>query len=129
MPPPRRAKIEISEEPNAKPIKGCKISDRSWPLSSDTNNIKKSPTPRRPRPTTNIPVMAPPLNATLRASFIPTVAACAVLTLARTETFMPMKPQAPDNTAPITNPMAVARSRNTAIRMVRTTPTIAMVLY
>ena len=29
---------------------------------------------------------------------MPLVAACAVRTLARTETFMPMKPQAPDST-------------------------------
>ncbi len=38
---------------------------------------------------------------------MPLVAACAVRTLARTETFMPMKPQAPDSTAPIRKPSAV----------------------
>ncbi len=46
--------------------------------------------------------MAPPLNATLSAGPMPCVAACAVRTLARTDTFMPMKPQAPDSTAPST---------------------------
>src|ERR1700743_3228108 len=36
-----------------------------------------------------MPVMAPPLNATLSAGPMPLVAACAVRTLARTDTFMP----------------------------------------
>ena len=34
------------------------------------------------------------------------VAACAVRTLARTETFMPMKPAAPESTAPMAKPIA-----------------------
>jgi hypothetical protein len=38
------------------------------------------------------------------------VAACAVRTLARTETFMPMKP-APDSTAPIRKPIATSQPR------------------
>jgi hypothetical protein len=54
-----------------------------------------------------MPVIAPPLKATSSAWFMPFVAACAVRTLARTETFMPMKPQAPDSTDPIKNPSAV----------------------
>ena len=76
-----------------------------------------------------MPVMAPPLNATSKAGPIPLVAACAVRTLALTEIFMPMKPQAPESTAPITKPMAVVMSKNTAMRMAKTTPTMAMVLY
>ena len=76
-----------------------------------------------------MPVMAPPLNATSSAGPMPLVAACAVRTLARTETFMPMKPQAPESTAPITKPAAVVRSRKTKIRIARTTPTMAIVLY
>ena len=36
-------------------------------------------------------------------------AASAVRTLARTETFMPMKPQAPESTAPMTKPTAVGQ--------------------
>ena len=74
-------------------------------------NQKKTPTPSRPRPTTSMPVIAPPLKATSSAGPMPCVAACAVRTLARTETFMPMKPQAPDSTAPITKPTAVVPSR------------------
>ena len=35
--------------------------------------------------------------------------ACAVRTLARTETFMPMKPAAPESTAPIRKPMATGQ--------------------
>ena len=76
-----------------------------------------------------MPVMAPPLKATLSAGPMPCVAACAVRTLARTETFMPMKPQAPESTAPITKPTAVVPSRKTPIRMASTTPTMAIVLY
>ena len=76
-----------------------------------------------------MPVMAPPRNATSSAGPMPRVAACAVRTLARTETFMPMKPQAPDSKAPITKPTAVLPSRNTPIRSARMTPTMAMVLY
>ena len=49
-----------------------------------------------------MPVIAPPLKATFSAGPMPSVAACAVRTLARTDTFMPMKPQAPDSTAPST---------------------------
>jgi hypothetical protein len=54
-----------------------------------------------------MPVMAPPLKATSSAGPMPLVAACAVRTLARTDTFMPMKPQAPESTAPSTKPAAV----------------------
>ncbi|MCY1547818.1 hypothetical protein D9M68_838980 [compost metagenome] len=57
------------------------------------------------------------------------MAACAVRTVARTETFMPMKPQAPDRIAPMMKPMAVCPSRKMAIRIASTTPTTAMVLY
>ena len=60
---------------------------------------------------------------------MPWVAACAVRTLARTDTFMPMKPQAPECLAPTTKPTAVAPSRNTPISTASTTPTRAMVLY
>ena len=48
-----------------------------------------------------MPVMAPALKAISRPPPSELIAACAVRTLARTETFMPMKPAAPDNTAPI----------------------------
>ena len=129
IPPPKRAKIEMREEPKAKPIKGCNTAERSWPPPMETRNMKNKATPSRPKPTTSIPVIAPPLKATLSASFMPTVAACAVRTFALTDTFMPIKPQAPDNTAPRTNPMAVAMSKNSAIKIVSTMPTIAIVLY
>ena len=57
------------------------------------------------------------------------VAACAVRTLARTETFMPMKPQAPDSTAPSTKPTAVRMSMKKPISTASATPRMAMVLY
>ena len=59
-------------------------------------------TPSRPRATTNMPVTAPDLNATSRPPARPLVAAAwAVRALARTETFMPMKPAAADRQAPM----------------------------
>jgi len=76
-----------------------------------------------------MPVIAPPLNATSSAGAMPCVAAWAVRTLARTDTFIPMKPQAPERTAPNTNPTAVVLSRKTAISIASTTPTIAIVRY
>ena len=132
MPPPRRAKIEISEEPKARPIKGLSSLARlsSAPRLPSPNRNQKNPvTPSRPSPTTSMPVMAPPRNATSSAGPMPRVAAWAVRTLALTEMFMPMKPQAPESTAPIRKPTAVGMSRNTPISTVSTTPTMPMVLY
>ena len=51
---------------------------------------KKPPTPSRPRPTTSMPVMAPPRKAMASAAFRPVRAASAVRTFERTETFIPM---------------------------------------
>jgi hypothetical protein len=127
MPPPRRAKIEISDEPKAKPSSGLSVSEST--LVPPLMSRKKMPTPSRPRPTTSMPVMAPPLKATSSAGPMPLVAACAVRTLARTETFMPMKPQAPESTAPSTKPAAVILLRKMKISTASTTPTMAMVLY
>jgi len=76
-----------------------------------------------------MPVMAPPRKATSSAGPMPRVAACAVRTLARTEMFMPMKPQAPESTAPSTKPTAVLPSRNTPISTASTRPTSPIVLY
>jgi hypothetical protein len=75
--------------------------------------------------------MAPPVKATCSASFSPVRAASAVRTLARTETFMPMMPQAPESTAPMKKPQAVAQPRAgmKPITRNRITPTMAMVLY
>ena len=49
----------------------------------------------------------PPLKATSSAGGTPPRAASATRELARTETFIPMKPVAPESTAPITKPIAV----------------------
>ena len=53
-----------------------------------------------------MPVTAPDRKAMSRPPASDFVAACAVRTLARTETFMPMKPAAPDRIAPIRKPIA-----------------------
>jgi hypothetical protein len=78
-----------------------------------------------------MPVIAPALKAMSRPAARLTDAACAVRTLARTETFMPMKPAAPDRTAPIRKPMAaVAGKQYARCRYWKTTtPAMAMVLY
>ena len=77
-----------------------------------------------------MPVIAPPRKAICSAALRPSLAACAVRTFARTETFMPMKPATPDRIAPIAKPMAVGQpigekpmTRNS------TTPTKPMVRY
>ena len=58
-----------------------------------------------------MPVMAPALKASSRPPASEVVAAWAVRTLARTETFMPMKPAAPESTAPIRKPIATSEPR------------------
>jgi hypothetical protein len=76
-----------------------------------------------------MPVTAPALNEMSRPSASDLVAACAVRTFARTETFMPMKPAAPESTAPIRKPIAtqlpsrIQRPTNT------TAPTPVIVMY
>ena len=56
-----------------------------------------------------MPVTAPALKARSRPPASEPMAACAVRTLARTETFMPMKPAAPESTAPIRKPIATSQ--------------------
>ncbi len=91
MPPPRRAKIEMREEPKARPMSGFTTSliFTSCP-DEPCSSMKKAVTERRPRPTTRRPVTAPPLKAMSSAGPMPRRAASAVRTLARTDTFMPM---------------------------------------
>src|SRR5205085_1258338 len=66
---------------------------------------------RSARPATSIPVIAPARNAVVRPDCRLCRAASAVRTLARTEMFMPMKPVAPDRTAPITKAAALRPPR------------------
>ena len=76
-----------------------------------------------------MPVTAPALNEMSRPAASDFVAACAVRTFARTETFMPMKPAAPESTAPIRKPIAT-RAPSRIQRPTNTTaPTIAIVMY
>ncbi len=76
-----------------------------------------------------MPVTAPDLKAMSRPAARLLEAACAVRTLARTETFMPMKPAAPDRTAPIRKPIAAATESSHQASRSTTTPTMAMVVY
>jgi hypothetical protein len=73
--------------------------------------------------------MAPPLKATFSALATPPRALSATRALARTDTFMPMKPAAPEKAPPITNPMAVRTSRAMASTMASTTATMPMIWY
>ena len=54
-----------------------------------------------------MPVTEPPLKAASSAGGMPPRAASATRALDRTETFIPMKPAAPDRTPPMTKPMPV----------------------
>ena len=58
-----------------------------------------------------MPVTAPARKAIDEAGGEALEAACAVRTLARTETFMPTKPAAPESTAPIRKPIADGKPR------------------
>jgi hypothetical protein len=49
--------------------------------------------------------------------------------LERTETFIPMKPAAPDARPPIAKPIATSMSCRKISAMNRTTPTMAIVVY
>ena len=76
-----------------------------------------------------MPVTAPALNEMSRPSASDLVAACAVRTFARTETFMPMKPAAPESTAPIRKPMATSAPSRNQMPTKTTAPTMAIVMY
>ncbi|GJD77452.1 hypothetical protein NBEOAGPD_0657 [Methylobacterium gregans] len=76
-----------------------------------------------------MPVTAPDLNATSRPPPSEVEAACAVRTLARTETFMPMNPATPESTAPIRKPTATLIPRKTASTTKSTIPTTPIVAY
>ena len=77
-----------------------------------------------------MPVIAPARKAMVRPRCRLVRAASAVRTLARTEMFMPMKPAAPESSAPSTKPTAeTARPRKSQTRTATTTPTTPIVLY
>ncbi|VVB84762.1 Uncharacterised protein [uncultured archaeon] len=123
MPPPILAKRLISDAPKPKPI------TFSTAVLSPPNMMNNPLTPRRARLATDIPVTAPPLNATSRAFFIPSFAALAQRTLLRTEMFIPRYPAAADIKAPRTNPIAVSILMATPIIIASTTAINATVLY
>jgi hypothetical protein len=76
-----------------------------------------------------MPVMAPDLKATSSPAARLFMEAWAVRTLARTETFMPMKPASPDSTAPRAKPIATVMPSRQATSRNSTTPTAPMVVY
>ncbi len=76
-----------------------------------------------------MPVMAPDLKASSRPPASDLVAAWATRTLARTETFMPMKPVAPDRIAPMAKPAATSQPSVRPMMTKMTTPTTAIVEY
>jgi hypothetical protein len=86
-------------------------------------------TPSNAKPATNIPVMAPDLNASSRPPPNDEIAACAVRAFARTDTFMPMKPAAPERIAPMAKPMPTSQPRKKPTIRKITMPTRPMVVY
>ena len=76
-----------------------------------------------------MPVMAPALKASSSPPASEEMAAWAVRTLARTDTFMPMKPVMADRIAPTAKPVATSGPRNQPTMAQITTPTMPMVVY
>ena len=76
-----------------------------------------------------MPVMAPALKASSSPPASELMAACAVRTFACTEMFMPMKPAAPDRTAPMRKPIATSNPRKYQTTKKITAPTSPMVVY
>ena len=76
-----------------------------------------------------MPVIAPPRKATSRPGPTPPRAASATRALARTDTFMPMKPAAADRMPPSAKPIATSIDCSGISTTNRTTPTIAIVVY
>ena len=78
---------------------------------------------------------APPLNATSSARDTPLRADSATRAFARTETFMPMKPAAPEKVPPMRKPIATrmpsasCASRAIASTIASTTATPPMIVY
>ncbi len=70
-----------------------------------------------------MPVTAPALNAILRPPASECRAASAVRTFACTETFMPMKPAAPESTAPMMKPTGICQVGQNRMASSTTTPT------
>ena len=90
------------EEP-PKPI----AAKMSYPLSRSKMSIKiqyPKATPKSPRPATENPITAPPLNATGRAFNVPpSLAASVVLPFAAVAILIPINPAKEENNAPPTN--------------------------
>ena len=76
-----------------------------------------------------MPVTAPPRNATSSAGPMPPRAASATRALARTDTFMPMKPADADASPPIRKPTATSMFWSGISATKSTTPTIPIVRY
>ena len=76
-----------------------------------------------------MPVTAPPRNATSSAGPMPPRAASATRALARTDTFMPMKPADAEASPPMRKPIATSMFCSGIRATNRTAPTIAIVVY
>ena len=76
-----------------------------------------------------MPVTAPPRKATSSAGPMPPRAASATRALARTDTFMPMKPAAAEASPPIRKPIATSMFCSGMSATKSTTPTMAIVVY
>ena len=88
------------------------------------------PTPKRPRPTTDIPMTAPPEKAMDRALFMPLVrAALAVRTFALVATVMPRKPARTEKSAPTMKHTAVGQLIAKPMTRKNTATKIARILY
>jgi len=130
IPPPSRAKIDTSDAPSASAISAVTTGRLSGRYPPGPVRYQKKPASAiSARPATSMPVIAPARNAIVNPACRLVCAAAAVRTLARTDTFMPIKPVAPDSVAPITKPIAAIGPMNTNTITATITPTSAIARY
>ena len=106
MPPPRRAKTEISEPPKASPTRSWIAGRRRVVERRGEEPVVAGDAAEGEADDEQAGDRARP-ERDLERRRDPSRAASAVRTFERTDTFMPMKPAAADSSAPIRNPNAV----------------------
>ena len=106
MPPPSRAKTEISEPPKASPMRSS-IAERVAVAEPAGQRPVVAGDAEQAEPDDEQPRHRAGAEGDVESRLQPALAASAVRTFERTATFMPMKPAAAERAAPIRKPIAV----------------------